>query len=111
MNDNCMKTDEKISSLSDNYEQLKSLIESIKSDFEKFQNRKVKAAGHRVRCNLLNSKKLCDILRKQIMLEIKAIPTKHRIKDSVEPEEEPKINPVPLVRESTSLVEEAKNPE
>lgn len=66
----------------ENYEQLKSTIDALQVDFEKFQNKKVKAAGQRARNHLLTAKKLCDTLRKQIMTEMKAIPTRHRISDT-----------------------------
>ena len=70
------KTEEK--SAGDNYKALKSIIETLDIDFSKFQHKKVKACGARVRNNLLNVKKLCDMLRKQILFDIKEIPTKHR---------------------------------
>ena len=63
----------------ENYKKLKAIVSAIDVDFEKFQNKKVKASGNRVRNNLLNVKKLCDELRKQIQNEMKKLPTKHRI--------------------------------
>ena len=62
-----------------NYDKLKSCIDALSQDFDKFQSKNVKASGQRVRANLLDCKKLCDILRKQILVEIKSIPVKHRI--------------------------------
>ena len=73
----------------ENYETLKATIESLKTDFEKFENKKVKAAGQRTRNHLLSIKKLCDTLRKQIISEMRDLPTKHRIIDNKEVKEEP----------------------
>lgn len=78
-----MTVEYKEKTLVENYEALKATIEALKIDYEKFQDRKVKAAGGRVRNNLLNCKKLCDKIRKQVLVEIKEIPTKHRISDAV----------------------------
>lgn len=64
----------------ENYQSLKAIVNAIDTDFKKFKLKKVKASGNRVRNNLLNIKKLCDELRKQIQEDIKAIPTKHRKK-------------------------------
>lgn len=69
---------EVIKSMTENYEALKAIIEALNQDFEKFNEKKVKAAGARVRNNLLNCKKLCDKLRKQVLADIKALPIKHR---------------------------------
>ena len=66
----------------ENYDTLKATIEALSKDFSKFEDKKVKAAGQRVRNNLLNAKKLCDTLRKQIMKEMRELPTKHRISSS-----------------------------
>tara|TARA_R110001599_G_scaffold73668_3_gene203662 strand:- start:5913 stop:6377 length:465 start_codon:yes stop_codon:yes gene_type:complete len=66
----------------ENYDTLKATIEALCKDFIKFEDKKVKAAGQRVRNNLLNAKKLCDTLRKQIMKEMRELPTKHRISSS-----------------------------
>jgi hypothetical protein len=83
----------------ENYKELKATIDSLTKDFEKFDTKKVKAAGQRVRNHLLNAKKLCDVLRKQLMCEMRDLPTKHRIvsepavessKDEIKEEEQPK---------------------
>jgi hypothetical protein len=66
----------------ENYDTLKATIEALSKDFSKFEDKKVKAAGQRVRNNLLNAKKMCDTLRKQIMKEMRELPTKHRISSS-----------------------------
>jgi hypothetical protein len=66
--------------MDENYENLKCLITALTQDYEKFNERKIKAAGQRVRNGLLNIKKLCDELRKQVKSEIVSIPIKHRTK-------------------------------
>jgi hypothetical protein len=64
--------------MQENYDALKAIVVALDQDFEKFQDKKVKAAGGRVRNNLLNCKKLCDKLRKQVLADIKILPIKHR---------------------------------
>ena len=66
--------------IDENYDNLKAVIMALTSDYEKFNKKKVKAAGQRVRSSLLNTKKLCDTLRKQVKEEIATIPVKHRSK-------------------------------
>ena len=74
------------------YDNLKNSIMSIQNDFDKFQERKIKVSGQRVRNQLLNCKKLCDTLRKQLNIELAQVPTKHRNKlesaELVEPVEQ-----------------------
>lgn len=87
--------------IKENYDNLKACMEGLGLDFEKFNNKKIKASGQRVRNNLLNSKKLCDIIRKQIMEEIREIPIKHRTNKDGKPVvnqeegEAPKLTPTP----------------
>ena len=76
--------EEKVNSMEDNYKDLQAIIECLNLDFDKFKEKKVKAAGQRVRNNLLNTKKLCDKLRKQILEQIRDIPVRHRTSDSEE---------------------------
>jgi hypothetical protein len=71
-------------SIDENYENLKAVITALTQDYEKFKDKKVKAAGQRVRNGLLNTKKLCDELRKQVKAEINSIPIKHRKSSSSE---------------------------
>ncbi len=80
----------KINSMEENYRDLQALIECLNIDFDKFKEKKVKAAGQRARNNLLNTKKLCDKLRKQILEEIRSIPVKHRISSDEDKSEEDK---------------------
>lgn len=60
------------------YDTLKATVEALNLDYEKFNEKRVKVAGARVRNNLLNCRKLCDKLRKHVLEDIRAIPTKHR---------------------------------
>lgn len=73
-----MEADTKIATIDENYENLKAVILALGQDYEKFKSKKVKVAGARVRNNLLNTKKLCDTLRKQVLAQIKELPIKHR---------------------------------
>jgi hypothetical protein len=106
-------TEETTKSSEENYKSLKAITEALDTDFTKFQGKKVKASGNRVRNNLLNIKKLCDVLRKQILVDIKEIPTKHRIntEDKKPKTPEPKTpepEPLELVRETTEMHEDLK---
>ena len=76
--------EEKVNSMEDNYKDLQAIIECLNLDFDKFKEKKVKAAGQRVRNNLLNTKKLCDKIRKQILEQIRDIPVRHRTSDGEE---------------------------
>lgn len=99
----------------ENYETLKATIEALSVDFEKFDNKKVKAAGQRARNHLLTAKKLCDTLRKQIITEMKDFPTRHRISDTEsktesESEETEELPPAPeLKRETTEAAQSQKD--
>lgn len=85
-----MEKNPEIKTIDENYDNLKAVITALTNDYEKFKKKKVKAAGQRVRASLLNTKKLCDTLRKQVMEEISSIPIKHRNKSSDEaPRPEP----------------------
>ena len=64
--------------MDDDYETLRSTIEALTMDYDKFREQKIKACGLRVRNNLLNCKKLCDKIRKQVLLDMKAVPVKAR---------------------------------
>jgi hypothetical protein len=76
--------------ISENYINIKAVIVALDQDYEKFEKKKVKVAGARVRNNLLNIKKLCDILRKQVLAQIKELPIKHRSQSSDDEEKETK---------------------
>ena len=78
-----MEKSKDIKTIDENYENLKAVITALTNDYDKFKEKKVKAAGQRVRASLLNTKKLCDTLRKQVKEEINSIPIKHRSKSPV----------------------------
>jgi len=90
-----VETPEVVRTIKENHEALKATIEALNIDYEKFNEKKVKAAGARVRNNLLNCKKLCDKLRKQVLADIKAIPIKHRKSSDDEEESKDYDNPPP----------------
>ena len=79
-----------IKTIDENYDNLKAVIIALTQDYEKFKSKKIKAAGQRVRNGLLNTKKLCDTLRKQVLADIKNLPIKHRSKSSSDEEDEVK---------------------
>jgi len=104
--------EEKVNSMEDNYKDLQALIECLNLDFDKFKEKKVKAAGQRVRNNLLNTKKLCDKIRKQILEQIRDIPVRHRTSDSEESpvEEKDEESPVEEKEEKEEKVEKEDKP-
>ena len=67
--------------INENYDSLRSMVEAMNEDLKKFNIKKVKASGSRVRNNLLNCRKLCDKIRKQILADMKSIPVKRRAKE------------------------------
>lgn len=118
------KVEPVVKTMKENYDALKATVEALTLDYEKFNDKKVKAAGARVRNNLLNCKKLCDTLRKQVLADIKALPIKHRVKageaeDYENPPPSPKSeededelidipDPPELVRETTTAIDAVK---
>jgi len=92
---------EQVKTIDDNYNNLKAVIMSLTQDYEKFKTKKVKVAGARVRNNLLNCKKICDTMRKQVLEQIKELPIKHRQSKSSDDETE-----TPVVEPETPVVEE-----
>ena len=85
-----MEINPSIKTIDENYENLKALITSLNQDYEKFREKKVKASGQRVRASLLNIKKLCDVLRKDVISDMKQIPIKSRKKKEDETKDETK---------------------
>lgn len=73
-----------VKTIDENYENLKAVITALTNDYEKFKEKKIKAAGQRVRASLLDTKKLCDTLRKQVKEDMTTIPIKRREKNSQE---------------------------
>tara|TARA_R110000796_G_scaffold77688_3_gene173593 strand:- start:839 stop:1252 length:414 start_codon:yes stop_codon:yes gene_type:complete len=112
-----IETVETIKLMLDNYETLKATCDAMTSDFEKFNSKKIKACGQRVRSNLLTIKKLCDTLRKQIIKDINEIPIKHRIDTDEEttpvaqatPEATPEVETAPEA-EATPEITPAEEP-
>jgi hypothetical protein len=79
-----MNTEEmKILTLNDNFERIKGLTNTLSIDFIKL-DKKVKCSGARVRQTLLDIKKLCDLMRRQVLSQVKEIPIKHRVKKTKE---------------------------
>ena len=82
--------------LSENYKALKATVEACDADYEKFTSKKVKVSANRVRANMLNCKKLCDVIRKQLLDELRECPTKPRGSKKGGEEKEPEASaPVP----------------
>ena len=70
--------DHKAKSLDENYEGLKAMIRACDADYEKFKTKKVKVSANRVRANMLNCKKMCDVIRSQLLEQLRQCPTKQR---------------------------------
>ena len=104
-----MEKNPSIKTIDENYENLKALITSLNQDYEKFTQKKVKASGQRVRASLLNIKKLCDVLRKDVIKDIKEIPIKSRKKKDDVVEEETNEHEVRTKSEEQVQEEEKSN--
>ena len=91
--------------LPQNYELLQATVKMLNQDYEKFKEKKVKVAGSRFRNNLLNCKKLCDVIRKQVQTEIQKLPVKSRAKSA---EAQP---PQALTPETTPEADTEPDPE
>lgn len=81
----------------ENYEKLCSMVKAMETDHKKFNDKKVKASGNRMRNNLLNIKKLCDEMRKEILTDMEKIPTKHRKAKSEE------LPPPPVLKRQNAV--------
>ena len=88
--------------LDENYMALKAVVLVCDTDYDKFTRDHVKVSASRLRGNLLAAKKLCDVVRKQVLEDLKSLPSKPRAKKEVEEPEAP-------VEEAP--VEEAPEPE
>jgi hypothetical protein len=76
--------------LDENYKALKSTIIVCDTDYDRFTQDMIKVSAGRLRGNLLAVKKLCDVVRKQVLEDLKALPSKPKAKKHVvEPVEEP----------------------
>lgn len=67
-------------SVQQNYEKLNGIVSALSGDLDKFNAKRNKSAGQRVRSGLLNCKKVCDLMRKQLNEDIKSIPVASRKK-------------------------------
>ena len=84
-------------SIVDNLTVIQSLLDTTNIEVNNLQNKQIKTSAARARANLLSIKKLCDMIRKDILTEVKAIPTKTRTKtpESVEGKEDETHKPKP----------------
>lgn len=57
-------------SITTKVDEIKSLVEEMETDAEKFSEKGVKAAGKRVRKNAMLVKKLCHTLRQDVTAEM-----------------------------------------
>jgi hypothetical protein len=64
--------------MTSSYDQIQALVQSMQIDSMKFKVKKTKVGGNRIRSSLLQLKKLCDSARKEIAVEIAAMPKKTR---------------------------------
>ena len=79
------------------YETLKSSVIALNLDLERFKEKKVKISGARARSMLLDIKKLCDSLRKQLLTQIKELPVKYRPEELSEREVMEELGEIPKV--------------
>ena len=66
----------------ESYQKLKTIVESMGEDCSKFHDSKVKACATRYRAKLLQCKKLCTEIRKEVQVEVKSIPVKRKAKSA-----------------------------
>jgi len=85
-----------------NFNELKSLILSLEYELNKFETKKVKVSGQRVRNSLLTVKKLADKMRKEISDKLKELPV--RSLRTVPAGEEFPSPPQKLTRSTSSYV-------
>jgi hypothetical protein len=78
-------------------EKLKSMITALDQDYSKFTAKNVKVSGARLRNQLLDTKKLCDALRKQVLTKMKDLPVKKKTAKVTPAEEVPVAEDAPAV--------------
>lgn len=83
---------------------LDTLVGGFVLSHQEFAEKPSKVKGTRLRATLLQIRKHCDAMRKEILAEVKEIPVKTRVKAPAASEELPPDPPV-LSRETTSVVE------
>ena len=83
---------------SSKFKELFAVVAVLEMDSKKFDAKPSKTSGSRLRASLLTTKKLCDILRKEVLATVKAVPSK-------------KSAPLPIPPSSpSSPVQDAKSP-
>jgi hypothetical protein len=92
-----------MSTMNENFTNLNTLVGSVGLELTRFQTKPTKTGATRVRASLLSIKKLCDLMRKQILAESKQIGTTARVKVEPVVESEQFPNPPKLERETTSI--------
>tara|TARA_R110000868_G_scaffold65714_4_gene196224 strand:+ start:504 stop:740 length:237 start_codon:yes stop_codon:yes gene_type:complete len=60
----------------DKFKELFAVVAVLEMDSKKFEEKPSKTSGARLRASLLTTKKLCDVLRKEVLTVVKAIPSK-----------------------------------
>ena len=75
---------EEIQTIGQQYKLLEDVVEILKHDFIKFNEKKIKIAGIRVKNHLTVINNLTNLMKKGIIQEIKSLPTKHRIVEPVQ---------------------------
>ena len=83
---------------------LDTLVSGLILSHQEFAENKSKVKGTRLRATLLQIRKHCDAMRKEILAEVKKIPVKTRAKTPATSDELPPEKPV-LERETTSVVQ------
>lgn len=81
---------------------LDTLVGGCVLSHQEFAEKPSKVKGTRLRATLLQIRKHCDAMRKEILLEVKEIPVKTRVKAPAVSELPP--SPPVLSRETTSVV-------
>ena len=82
---------------------LNTLISSVGLESQRFEAKPTKTGATRVRASLLQIKKLCDQMRKDVLADSKKIEVKPRRSAKVVPGEE-MPEPLKLQRETTTVV-------
>ena len=88
---------------------LDTLVSGLVLSHQEFAEKPSKVKGTRLRATLLQIRKHCDVMRKEVLAEVKEIPVKTRAKAPAVSEELPPSPPV-LEREATSVVAGIEQP-
>jgi hypothetical protein len=79
-------------------QKMMTLVGGLKMEMERFEKRQTKVSATRSRATLLQIKKLCDQMRKNILAQSKSLPTRPKKKIELV---EPIPDPPALTREQT----------